>query len=269
MNEPIAIYRRNPMAAIGSRFAPLADPLVALEWPYCYWLGTDREPNAIAWGHDIWSWSSMTAESRVQDGMHRYTIPADDPERVRWTDSFNKVSVSSAIDANWRAWEVSRVHVPFNHVGVLEKYPTSIDQVIALDTQGNPIYSFGPQNGAHATRYSVLHPTQGVGSLEWMWRITVTSEGHNAPYLERLVASLANLGRDVVEPWQHQSNGSELNWAHEQQVIVPSASVVRMFVCFRGPVDRFAIVAGGRLSGYVQQGGHEAAAANSATRRTG
>lgn len=211
----------------------------------------------------------MTAASPMQDSMHRHTIPADSPERVRWTDVFNRMSASSEIDSQWRAWEVARIQIPFDHLGVIEKYPTSIDQIIALDTQGNPIYNYGPQNGAHATRYSVLHPSQGVGSLEWMWRITVTSEGYNAPYLDRLVASLASLGHDIVEPWQHQSNGSELQWAHEQQIVVPSASLVRMFVCFRGPTSRFAVVAGGRLVGFTQQGGHKSAAVVSANTRSG
>lgn len=264
------VVRQNPMAAVGHRFAPMQDPLVALEWPYWYWLGHTRAANAIAWGYDVWDWAPISAASSEQDAWHRHGYAAESPERIRWTEAFTRVEIAAAsIDTRWRAWEVARLAIPFNSVGILEKYPTSIDSIVALDVNGNPIFSFGPQNGAQATRYSVLHPTPGVGSLEWMWRITIMSEGHNAPNIARAVGFLGELGRDVVEPWQHQSNGSDLSWADEQQIVLPSASIVRMFVLFRGPANRFAVVAGGRMTGFIQQSGHIGAAMRSVQLRSG
>lgn len=263
-------WRRNPIAAIGVRHAPVHDPLVGIETPYCKWLGTSRAMNARAWGVDARAWLPTAIADPRQDNDNAYANPAAAPERIQWFDAFDRVRIEAdEIDTLWRSWEVARFVVPTNAMASIDKHPTSIDSVVALNDVGNPIFAYGPQNGRLATVESLLHPTPGVGSLEWRWHLTAINQGYSSDTPAALVGSLASLGRDLVEPWRHQSNGADVVWAARQQILVGASSLVRLFIQLRGPTDRFTVQAGARLSGYVQQGGHLGAALLDATRRTG
>lgn len=262
-------WRRNPIAALGSRAAPLLDPAVGMT-PYSKWLGTSRAMNARAWGVDAWPWTPLEADDTIQERQSIYANPGNDPERIQWFDAFNRIELSASdITPTWRAWEIARFVIPSNFVGSIDKMPTSIDSVIALDGDGNPLYSYGPQNGQRATVESLLHPTPGVGRLEWRFRLTLINQGPTSDTPNRLAGSAAPLGLDIVEPWKHLSNGSDVVWAARQQIVCRAAALVRYFVEFRGPALRFTLQAGARLSGYVQSAGHMKSALLDVTRRTG
>jgi hypothetical protein len=263
-------WRKNPLTAVGSRQAPLHDPLVGIETPYCKWLGTDAAKNFRAWGFDIRDQEPLRARTNSTDELSVYSNPAASAEAVRWFDKFNHIELAGdEIDGIWRAWELARFVTDVNGVGILEKMPTSIDSVVALDAGGGPIFAYGPQNGALATRKSLLHPTPGVGSLEWRFRLTGINMGPNSDTPTRLAGSTAYLGTDLVEPWSHLSNGSDVVWSGRQQIVVGAVTLVRLFIQLRGPADRFTVQCGARLSGYLQSAGHLGVALFDATRRTG
>jgi hypothetical protein len=170
-------------------------------------------------------------------------------------DRFGRVVISGAqIDSQWRAWELTRLSVPMGCAAILEKLPTSIDEIWALDDDGADLYSYGPQNSL-ATRTGLRHPDPTVGALEWQFAVTTTSEGWAEGQIARLSGSPFLPGSHLCEPWSDLRNGSAADYAGQQQIVCPSGSLVRIWVLFRAPQNRYRVQVGARISGYWQAAG--------------
>ncbi len=249
----------HPIAGQGTKYGPAQDPVFGTLAPLSKWLGKD------------WAFLGPIATEPVGTRAFEDVAATREPgfaaDAVDWQASFGAVDAAAAIRPYWQTWELSRVVVPSSSLGVIEQVATSIDSIEALDEDGFAIYSYGPQNGQRPTLGSVLHPTPGVGRLEWQFRVTLVNMGPNSQTPLPIVAGPEQQGRDLVDPFGNCSQGSDLVWGGQQQRVIASEALVRLFVMLRGPTGRFRARIGGRLAGFTQSAGDTARALANATRR--
>jgi hypothetical protein len=264
--------RDSPIAGMGRMDGPdngpANDPIYGLECPYYKWVGDD----VASFGSAVVAPSQHATRADFANyGKHR--DPALSGEAVDWAESFGLLTGGGAgqiaypIAPYWQVWEMARMVVPVGALGTLEKVVTAIDSVEALDDDGSVLFAYGPQNGARSTLDGLLHPTPGIGMLKWAFRVTNINMGPNSDTPLRVLNGRGPQGRDVLDPWSHLSNGSDITWAAEMQRTIQSASLIRVFAMLMGPRDRFRVRIGARLTGYTQSGGPMGRALCNATGR--
>lgn len=228
---------------------------------------TANEAFAKDWG--------ITPQSRELDDRNQYTTPYSAAEVIRMVDIQRCVDIDpSAVVPTGVSYELVRLVVPEGQVGVLEQIPTMLDQVVALDAGGVPIFDFGSLNGERLCRQQLDHPDPIVTEpLTWKWTLLWTDASdipgaaqQPTPY-SGPVAPSAVQGVTIGRPWTDARMGSQNRWAQDQQYLCPAGSVARYWVTFQGPTNRFGIRVGARLQGFTQNGGrHGAALQNVLTR---
>lgn len=193
-------------------------------------------------------------------------------ERIEWVSRAHAQEIQFfQIDQQWRKWELARYQVPDRSVGVLEQIGVSIDDAWAWDTIEGvgtvKVYNYGPQDGSRPTKTSLVHPNPAVDPLEWQFSIEGVNLGANNGQPPLVAGSTGQQGQHRDEPWSDLWSGSSLDWGQNHHRILASASVVRLLISLRGPVDRYSLRVGGRLAGYSQLNAQRGAALRSATVR--
>lgn len=219
-------------------------------------------------------WGISPASTELDD-RNRYDSPYTAAETIRMVDVQRCIDIDAAdIVPGGVAFELGRMYVPEGHIGVLEQIPTMLDQVVALDGGGTPIFDFGSLNGERLCRNELVHPDPLVTEpLTWQFSLLWTdwSDFPGSPLAPAAysgpVAPSAVQGVAIVRPWSDARNGSQNRWAQDQQYFAPAGSVARYWVTFRGPTERFAVRVGARMQGFVQSGGRYGAALQNALSR--
>lgn len=255
-----------PLAGLGQTYGPAFDPIFGTMAPLGKWLGDDQQ----AWGRPL---SLVPLRDGELVSLDATGDPGYAPDAIDWRASFNAIDASSQIVETWRYWELSRLLVDPASVLVLEQIATSIDSIDALDDDGFPMFSYGPQNGARPTAGSVTHPTPAPGffsfsRLEWQFRLTTINMGSNGQTPPLAVAAQEQQGRDLVDPWGNCSQGSDLVWGSHMQRVIPGEMLVRLFVGLRAPSGLFRARIGGRIAGFSQSASSSARALASVTTRS-
>lgn len=263
-------HRSDPLAWPGQSSGPASDPMLGIEWPYSHWLGND----VATYGAQIVA--ANDGGEMLRDAATRHD-PALAAETIDWSDAFSSLTIGGymggfsprphAIIPTFKVWELARLIVPVNSLGVVEKVITAIDAVDALDENGDLLFAYGPQNGHKSTLEGLEHPDPAVQRLDWAWRVAINNMGPNSQTPPQTLNGTGPQGRELLDPWSHLGNGSDLNWADGMQRTIQAASIVRVFVLLRGAHSRWRVKAGARLVGFTQSAGQMSSAIASAMRR--
>lgn len=267
---------------------PLAwNPILQIETPETQYLIVDDVETLRQWGlplgeitesqsHPSLSGDYSFGVSRFggvgpTDDWEQYGDPTSSVERVRRFDKLHCTDIDpAAINPVGVAFELVRQRVDAVTIGVVQRIITTWS-VTALDDAGDPLFAYG-QNGLDMCVGRLLHPTAGVGSLTWDFRMVRrpkawASGAPLAPYAGPVSPS-AIVGDDLVEPWTDLRYGSAATWGDDQYVLAPPDSEISLWLTVRGPTDRFLVErCGARLAGFTQRAGRRGAALCSVTNR--
>lgn len=215
------------------------------------------------------SWG-MNAESRDMDLTDRLSEPYAASEIINAFDVQRCVLIDQAqINPDPGVlFELVRVRIPSGAICVVEDIPTIFDEVTAIDAFGVELFTYGNLNGSRPCLNSLVHPDPLV-TVPLTWRFHFTY--HNAPYLAQEESDYIGptlpkniSGRAILPPWRDMRAGVNNRWASEKQCLAPASSIVRIWVEFQGPLNRFRVRVGARLGGFYQFGGRRGAALTNA-----
>lgn len=212
-------------------------------------------------------------DSTELDDYDQHQSPADASEVLRSWDVQRCVAIPAAtIVPTGVLFELVRFdRVPSAAVAVLENLPHIIESAVALDDAGQPQFVYSNLNGEEPCRTSLVHPNPLVAPLTWRWHVTATEVSTTGGQLSPLAGPTvpaAIEGDDLVRPWADLRYGTAVRWGGDWQIVVRPRVVVRYWVEFFGPTNRYELRVGARLSGYTQLGGRRGAAIDAATTRT-
>lgn len=215
------------------------------------------------------SWG-IGAASRDMDATDKLSEPFAAVERIRPFDVQRCVEIAPGqinLDPGV-LFELVHVSIPSGSIAILEDIPTIFDDVTAVDQVGTELFTYGNLNGLRPCLNELVHPDPTVTEpLRWRFHFTY----HNQPYLGAEVFNylgpilpIQMSGRAILPAWNDMRFGINNRWASEKQCQAPASSIVRMWVEFTGPVDRFRVRVGARLGGFYQFGGRQGAALTNA-----
>lgn len=230
-------------------------------------LPTAKEAFGPGWG--------INASSNDLDFRDQYAQPFAANEIIRKFDTQRCISIDPVnIVPPGVAYELVHWAIPTGAVGFIEQLPT-IFEVTALDANGIPIFTYGELNGENLCIDELVHPDPAVLiPLKWQFRLVYTdspssdSPARNAPlnYRSAISADLIG-GQNIIPPYSDLRYGHRSDWGKSEQYAFPSSSVIRYWVVFYGPTERFRVRIGGRLSGFWQLAGRRSAALDSVITR--
>jgi len=263
------------------------NPILEIETPETQYLYVDDVEVLRFWGNEIGTITDSQADPSVSgdyswgvsrfggipstDDYEQFQNPLASGEIVRRFDRLHCVDVDEAdIVPGGTAFELVRFDVDHNTIGVLQRIVTTW-RVTALDDVGTPLFVFD-DNGQEACVDELVHPTAGVGSLTWTFRLTRTPKSWSGAPPTVAYRGPADpgaiAGTDTIEPWGDLRYGGAEYWGTEQYVLVEPGSTVTLWAVVSGATDRFRIDRfGARLAGYTQRCGRRGAALCSATNR--
>lgn len=209
-------------------------------------------------------------ESIVFDDFDKHDAPESASERVRAFDVQRCFDIDEAlVIPTGVTFEIIHQHSLESGIGILERLPI-VFEVDALDDAGIPIFTYGQLNGERPCIDALVHPNPAVGALTWQYRLTMSAQtgvGRSGLAYIGPATPSAVRGNDRLSPW------SDLRYGHLDQapgfaqVLIANQSVLRLWVTFFGPTDRYRIRIGARMSGFLQLAGRRGSAIEAATTR--
>lgn len=182
-------------------------------------------------------------------------------DRIEYFSRSHAIDVTrTQIDPTWRAFEIARFQVGDRRSGVVEQIGVSIDDVWAWEDLGGQlnyqkVLNYGPQNGNRPTLDHLDHPNPAIGQLQWKFSIQAQNLGSNNNQPLLIFGSAAQQGSGQDEPWADLWSASDLAWGQHHKRVMPSASLMRLIIWLRGPVNAYSVRVGGRLAGFTQSAG--------------
>lgn len=232
--------------------------------PQRMWINNGQKADVRYWG--------MSDESRDFDDPDKHDNPQYASERVRQYDVMGCVEVLAGdIVPTGVLYELCRYRVPTQSLGVIEETPTEL-RVSALNADGEEVFSYSDTNGQQPCRRELIHPDPLVTlPLTWNWMITQSdipgfSSTEESSMLRGVLPSALE-GEHLITPVPDLRFGNRILHSPSQQIYIDPRKRVRYWVLLKGPVGRFRVRAGARLTGYWQSGGRQGAALASALRR--
>ncbi len=267
---------------------PISDPYRAQLYPPTGFLAQiEHDPRDLRdgtlvlyrrWGFDIptaeqarlpgWGIGPKTHVQQL-DLRNQYSEPSASSEAIQYLDVQRCIDVAASdIVPTGVAFELVHWRLPAGAVLILEDIPTMFDTVFALDGAGIPLLQYEELNGERLCLDALVHPDPAVTvPLTWRFQINYTADPSTSfptPLMDlayRGPVSPTEIGGNTVLPgWNDMRNGSQNIRAASRQYTIPAGSVVRYWVTFFGPTDRFSLRMGARISGFWQSGGRFGAA---------